>query len=249
MHVSRMVFLAGAVTIFLYACTGSPAPTVNGDAASEWPTVGGNPSAQRYSELSDIQKTNVSRLRPAWTYHSGDASKGDKQHGGTALEVTPIMVGDSLYFCTPFNRIISLDAESGAERWKFDSKANLNGVYTPVCRGVAYWHDEKAAEGVKCRNRIFMGTVDAKLWAVDAADGLPCKDFGDEGRINLLDGIGEVRPAEYYPTSAPLVIDGLVVIGAFVKDVQRLHAPGGAVRAFDTRNGELKWVWDPVPPD
>lgn len=246
---SRIAFWAGALTAFLYGCTGSAPPTVNGDAVSEWPSVGGNASAQRYSELGDIRKNNVSRLRLAWTYHSGDASKGDQQHGGTALEVTPIMVGDSLYFCTPFNRIVSLDAESGAERWKFDSKANLNGVYTPVCRGVAYWHDDKAAEGEKCRNRIFMGTVDAKLWAVDAADGLPCKDFGDGGHINLLDGIGEVRQAEYYPTSAPLVIKGLVVIGAFVKDVQRLHAPSGAVRAFDTRTGELKWVWDPVPPD
>src|ERR1700678_1537015 len=99
MQVSRMVLSIGASGLLLCACSNGPPPPGNGDAAADWPIVGGNRSAQRYSELGDINKDNVSRLRLVWTYHSGDASKGNKQHGGTALEVTPIMVGDSLYFC------------------------------------------------------------------------------------------------------------------------------------------------------
>ena len=219
------------------------------DAASaQWPSVGGSPGSQHYSPLADIRKDNVAQLKQAWIYHSGDFSKGTPTHGGTALQVTPLMVDGTLYFCTPYNRIVALDAESGREKWKFDSHTRLDAVYTPVCRGVAYWQDARAAATAPCRSRIFMSTVDAGLWAVDAANGQACKDFGKAGRVDLLQGLGEVRQAEYYPTSAPLVIGDLVVSGAFVKDGQRLHAPGGAVRAYDTRSGELKWVFDPVPP-
>jgi quinoprotein glucose dehydrogenase len=217
-------------------------------AATQWPSVGGALESQHYSPLADIRKDNVAKLQVAWTYHSGDFSRGDASHGGTALQVTPLMIDETLYFCTPYNRIIALDAESGREKWKFDAHAKLDGVYTPVCRGVAYWRDTQAAADTPCRERIFMNTLDAKLWAVDAANGHACKDFGDAGKVDLLHGVGEVRLAEYYPTSAPLAVNGVVVVGAFVKDGQRLHAPGGAVRAFDARNGELKWVFDPVPP-
>lgn len=241
----RLPLLVAAVLAFLH---GGPA-AADPAAATQWPSVGGGLSSQRYSPLADIRKDNVAALRPAWTYRSGDFSKGDASHGGTALQVTPLMVDGTLYFCTPYNRIIALDAESGREKWNFDAQPKLRGVYTPVCRGVAYWRDERAAAGAPCRERLYMGSLDAKLWSVDAASGRPCADFGTAGRVDLLQGIGETRLAEYYPTSAPLALGGVVVIGAFVKDGQRLQAPGGAVRAFDARSGELRWVFDPVPPE
>ncbi len=100
-------------------------------------------AASDYSPLADIRKDNVAQLKPAWIYHSGDFSKGNATHGGTALQVTPLMVDGTLYFCTPYNRIVALDAESGREKWKFDSHARLDAVYTPVCRGVAYWQDAR----------------------------------------------------------------------------------------------------------
>jgi quinoprotein glucose dehydrogenase len=231
-----------------FAATASPYGAVADDSGASWPTVGGNGGSQHYSPLADIRADNVEKLKLAWTYHSGDFFKGDKTRGGTALEVTPLMVDDSLYFCTPFNRVIALDAESGRQKWAFDPHADLHGVYAPVCRGVAYWHDADAGAKGPCSSRIFVNTVDAKLWAVDAADGHACKDFGDNGEVDLLKGLGDVRSGEYYPTSAPLVIDNVVATGAFIKDNQRLHAPGGAIRAFDVRSGALRWVWDPVPP-
>jgi len=225
--------------------------TAGADAIStgavDWPTTGGGAASQHYSPLAQIRRDNVTQLTPLWTYHSGDMSKGDANHGGTALQVTPLMIDGTLYFCTPYNRIIALDAETGAEKWKFDSHANLKGVYTPVCRGVAYWSGARATARV-CASRIFMNTLDSKLWAVDAATGKPCQDFGSGGKVDLLQGLGDVREAEYYPTSAPIVVGDIVATGAFVKDGQRLHAPSGAVRAFDVRSGELKWVFDPVPP-
>jgi len=218
------------------------------EPATQWPSVGGNDGGQRYSPLNQIGKTNVVALKPAWTYRHGDFSSGTAQHGPTAFEATPLLIDGTLYFCTPYNRVIALDAESGAERWRFDPKTRLDAVYSPVCRGVAYWRDAEAPAGAQCRERIFTGTVDARLIALDARTGKPCPDFGDAGEVNLLHGLGDVRPGEYSVTSAPLVVNDVVATSAFVKDGQRLNAPSGAVRAFDARSGELRWVWDPVPP-
>jgi len=218
------------------------------ETASQWPSVGGNAGGQRYSPLTQIDKNNVAKLKPVWTYHHGDFSAGNQQHGATAFEATPILVDGTLFFCTPYNRVIALDAQSGAEKWRFDPQVKLDGVYSPVCRGVAFWRDENQAVGSACRDRIYTGTVDARLIALDARSGERCRDFGRAGEVNLLDGLGDVRAGEYSVTSAPLVVGDVVATGAFVKDGQRLNAPGGAVRAFDTRSGELRWVWDPVPP-
>jgi quinoprotein glucose dehydrogenase len=153
-----------------------------------------------------------------------------------------------LYFCTPYNRVIALDALSGKEKWKYDPKVNLTGVYSALCRGVSYWQDPAAEPASACAKRIFTGTLDARLIALDAQTGKPCEGFGEQGSVNLLRGLGDVRPAEYSVTSPPLVIGERVLTGAFVQDGQRTDAPSGAVRAFDVRTGELQWVFDPVPP-
>ncbi|HEY3699708.1 MAG TPA: pyrroloquinoline quinone-dependent dehydrogenase [Spongiibacteraceae bacterium] len=228
---------------------------------NEWPYVGGSIGGQRFSALTSINKNNVKQLHVAWTYHHGDFSTGDKEHGATAFQVTPIVIDGTMYFCTPYNRVIALDAETGHEKWTFDPKTNLNGVYTPTCRGVTYYRDNQAgyrdnqmgrdaqaAAGQVCKDRIFVNTVDARLLSIDAKTGKACADFGKGGAVNLLDGLGKVELGEYYPTSPPLVINNVVLTGAFIKDGQRIDAPGGAVRAYDARTGELKWVFDPVPP-
>ena len=149
---------------------------------------------------------------------------------------------DSLYFCTGFNRVFALDPESGEERWVFDPELKLDkleGPYTRVCRGVAYWEDAQATGGGACRERIFTGTLDSQLIALDAETGQPCADFGRRGRVALREGIGDAEPWEYYPTSPPLVIRDVVVIGALVSDNLRHDAPSGVVRAYDARSGEF----------
>jgi quinoprotein glucose dehydrogenase len=225
-----------------------PSAPMPADGIAQWPNLGGNADSQRYSPLADIRKDNVARLKPAWTYRNGDFSHGNKLHGPSSFQVTPLMIDGTLYFCTPFNRVIALDAETGQQKWRFNPKVKLDGVYAPTCRGVAYWHDEQAQADTACRDRIFATTVDAHLWAIDAHTGTACGNFGTSGAVDLLQELGDVRLGEYYVTSAPLAIDDVVATGAFVKDGQRLHAPGGGVRAFDARTGELRWVFDPVPP-
>ncbi|WP_170150187.1 pyrroloquinoline quinone-dependent dehydrogenase [Parahaliea mediterranea] len=217
----------------------------HGGPVATWPAVGGNAAGQRFSPLQQITPENVDQLEVAWVYHTGDVSAGTKTHGATAFQATPLVVGESMYFCTPYNRIVSLDPETGAERWTFDPKVDLTGVYTPACRGVAYWEGAKAAS---CQQRILSGTLDARLLAVDATTGQPCEDFGDGGSVDLTANLGDLRLAEYYVTSAPLVVGDLVITGAFVMDGQRVDAPPGVIRAFDVRSGKLVWAFDPVPP-
>lgn len=241
----RPLLLLVPALLGLAAC--EPAPLDYSGPVSGWPAVGGNAGGQRFSALTQIRTDNVDQLEVAWQYHIGDSSPGTSTHGATAFQATPLVTNGTLYLCTPFNRIVALDPETGAERWIHDPGVDLTGVYTPTCRGVAYWESERR-ESQACSKRILSGTLDARLLAVDADTGRPCREFGDNGSVDLKANLGDLRLAEYYVTSAPLVIDDLVVTGAFVKDGQRVDAPPGVVRAFDVRSGELVWAFDPVPP-
>lgn len=234
----------------LIACDQAPVPMALNGPIDDWQSIGKTPGGQRFSALTQINRDNVSQLKVAWEHRSGDYSTGTEQHGPTALQVTPLVVDGSLYYCTPYNRVFALDAESGAERWHFDPHTDLRNVYTPTCRGLAYWAAQTAGSDRRgiCTTRIFTGTLDARLLALDAQTGEACADFGASGAVDLRDGLGDVRKGEYYMTSPPVVLGDLVIAGAFVQDGQRTDAPGGAVRAFDARSGALVWVWDPVPP-
>ncbi len=230
------------------ACS-PPAAVPEGGPVAGWPVYGGTPGGTRYSPLTQITPENVRALEVAWTYHHGDIEDGSHGVGvRSGFQTTPILVEDTLYFCTPFNRVIALDAESGAERWSYDPHLDRDGLYLFNCRGVAAWLDARAPEDAACRRRIFTGTLDARLIALDAETGRPCEGFGEDGVVDLREGIGDTRPGEYGMTSPPAVLGDRVITGAMVLDNRRTDAPGGVVRAWDARTGERVWAWDPVPP-
>jgi quinoprotein glucose dehydrogenase len=238
------------LALLIAACGPSAAPDLSGPVA-DWREYGGDKGGLRYSPLNQITADNVSRLEVAWVHHHGDVSDGSDGTTRTSFNVTPIAVGDALYYCTGFNRVFALDAETGEQRWVFDPgqrQRKIQGPYTRVCRGVAYWESQAASATGACRERIFTGTLDAELLAIDADTGRPCADFGEGGRVALREGIGDAEPWEYYPTSPPIVVGDVVVVGALVADNVRTDAPSGVVRGFDARSGALRWAWDPVPP-
>ena len=209
-----------------------------------WEHYGGDVGGLRYSPATQIDATNVHHLREAWHYRTGDLWDG--RGGGTAFENTPILVGDDLIVCTPYNRLIALDAETGEERWVFDPELDRSVHYSNqfLCRGVVAWTDP-GATGLPCATRILMATAESQLWAIDAADGRPCPGFGDSGAVDLKATVGELAyPGEFHVTSAPIVLAESVIVGSAVGDNVRRDAPSGAVRAFDVRTGAPRWVWD-----
>jgi len=227
------------------ACGGETAGEAPGPAAG-WPSYGGDAGGLRWSPLDGIDRENVAALEVAWTFHTGDVDPTGGRH--TAFEATPVLHGDTLYFCSPYDRIFALDAETGVQRWVYDPGVDLDAVASLTCRGVAVAEVEAHARTAPCRTTVFEGTVDARLVAVDAGSGHACEEFGNAGEVDLTRGLGDVRPREYKVTSPPTVVHDVVVVGAQVSDNKRLDAPGGVVRAYDTRTGTLRWAFDPIAP-
>jgi quinoprotein glucose dehydrogenase len=237
--------LALLLVAFGLGCSDA-APDLSGPVA-DWPAYGADAGGRRWSPLTQITPANVDRLEIAWIHRSGDVLDGSTSLGKSSLQVTPILVDGTLYACTPRGRVFALDPESGRERWRYDPGVDASQFYIVNCRGVSHWLDTAAPESASCRRRIFVGTLDARLIALDAATGTPCADFGAGGSVDLGAGIGERAPGEYGVTSPPALIGERVVVGSMVLDNRRTDAPGGVVRAFDARSGELAWSWDPVP--
>ena len=237
--------------VSLVGCENEIALDFDGPVA-DWPYWGGDQGATHYSPLDQITAQNVANLEVAWTHRSGDFFDGSGASKVTAFQATPLVVNDHLYYCTPFMRVFALDPETGEERWRFDPELEARhgeGPYPLTCRGVSYWEDSRAAPGAGCKKRIFLGTADSELFALDADTGRLCPEFGEAGRVALREGIEDAPAWEYHPTSPPQVIGDRVVIGALVADNVRVDAPAGVVRAFDARTGRLAWAWDPVPPN
>ncbi len=217
---------------------------------ADWPYYGGDAGGSRYSPLTQINKSNVAKLKVAWEYHTGDVSDGSDNRRKSEFEATPIVADGTMYVSTPFNRVVALDPETGREKWSFDSKIDLQAGYSEglVNRGVTLWIDPSRAEGEACRRRIFLATIDARLFALDAASGQACADFGPGGHIDLTGGIANItRRGEYEETSAPAIAGDLVIVGSSIADNDRVDSPSGVVRAFDARSGSLRWSWNPIP--
>ena len=237
----------GLLLILAAALASSPARAqISGN--TDWPNYGNDPGGMRYSPLTQINRENVSKLRVAWIFHTGDVSDGSRDRKRSGFEATPILVDGTLYFTTPFNRVVALDPETGKQRWAYDPKIDQTLDYGDglVNRGVATWLDGDRPSGQPCRRRIYEATQDARLISLDSATGKPCLDFGDLGQVNLRDVPG-YRAGWYHMTSPPAVIDDLVVVGSAIDDNQRVMMPAGVVRAFDARSGALRWSWDPIP--
>ena len=221
-----------SILIMLLASTAS---------TEEWRHYGGDAGGMKYSPLEQINRSNVDKLKVAWTYRTGDISDGAKLFVRSAFEATPLMVDNVLYVVTPFNRLIALDAETGREIWAFDPQLFKERSYNLFThRGAAYWTNGK-------QSRLYYGTIDGRLFAINAADGKPVESFGDGGSINLREGMADNHPrAGYGMTSPPAIYGDLVICGSFVSDGEPL-GPSGDVRAFDAHTGKRIWRFHTVP--
>ncbi len=214
-----------------------------------WPAYGGDPGGSRFSSATQINKSNVTQLKVAWTFHTGalphDPNDLDRK---AAFEATPILVDEKLFFTTPYDHVFAINAQTGQKLWEFDPQLELPyGASEVTSRGVSAWRDPKAKPGQPCALRIFFGTLDARLLAIDGATGRRCADFGDNGEIDLANGVKLRDPGDYQVTSAPAVIGDVVITGSSIGDGRAVTLERGIVRAFDVHTGKLRWTWDPIP--
>lgn len=217
---------------------------VSAVTGADWLDFGGDPGGSHYSPLAQINPQSVGKLERIWRYRLPEI---DNPHGRqfVSFEATPLKIGDDLYFCSPDNRVIALDAESGALRWSYAAHDRKWSAFR-VCRGVAAWRatDALSIGQNSCPDRIITATTDARLIALDRRTGKPCASFGNGGIVDLREGMGEVKPGGYTVSSAPLVVRNAIIVGGGVTDNGRSDNPSGVIRAFDAMTGKLLWAWD-----
>jgi quinoprotein glucose dehydrogenase len=210
--------------------------------ASDWGYYGGDTFGQHYSELDQIHRGNVRWLEVAWTYRTGELGKGFAKRDRLSFEATPVLAFGMLYLATPTNIVIALDPETGKPRWRHDPKIDRSAPYgEAVSRGVTPWQDPDITRTGVCSRRIFEGTLDARLIALDAETGRPCGDFGSNGAVDLTHD-----SEDYFVTSPPAVFQDIVIVGSAISDNRATDGKQGVIRAFDARSGALRWSFDPA---
>jgi quinoprotein glucose dehydrogenase len=214
-----------------------------------WPNYGNDPGGTRYSPAKQIDRGNVAQLQVAWTYRTGALPYDEELDKKAAFEATPILVDGKLFLSTPYDHVMALNAVSGVKLWEFDPKLEHPYGFSEVTsRGVSAWRDASIKAGKSCALRIFIGTLDARLIALDGNTGKPCADFGTSGEVDLTTEVKMRDPGDYQVTSAPAIYKDLVITGSSEGDNRAVTLERGIVRAFDARTGKLRWTWDPIAP-
>jgi quinoprotein glucose dehydrogenase len=183
-------------------------------------------------------------LRVAWTFQTGELETyaGTEAIMKAAFEATPVMVGQTLYFSTPSDRVFAIDAFTGKQIWLYDPKVNLHEDYSEITsRGVSIWKPGSTDGGKEMK--VFIATIDGRLIALSAKTGMPIPGFANQGTVDLKSGLGK----NVSVTSAPAIIGNLIVVGSSLGDNNRSDETAGTVRAYDVENGKLIWSWDPIP--
>jgi glucose dehydrogenase len=202
--------------------------------ATDWPAYGGDTGNTRYSPLSQINASNVTRLVQAWTFDTRPAPGG---RGARQAQATPLVVNGVMYVVTAHSSLVALDPASGKQVWVLQHKHNARPP-----RGMAYWPGDRANAA-----RLLFGTGDGFLLAVDARTGQPIPGFGNEGEIDLKKGMKDNFPGVHYGLSgAPVLFKNLAIVGSHTQDSPGLGSKGDA-RAFDARTGKLVWTFHAVP--
>lgn len=239
---------ARALCLAALALGAAAATPAQSPEASDWGYYGGDMFGQRYSSLDQINRANVRHLSVAWTYRTGELGAGFAQARRLTFEATPVLAFGRLYLETGTNIVIALDPASGHELWRFDPRVDRTRRYAEsTSRGVSVWASTDPRRIGPCPRRIFTGTIDARLLALDADTGKPCADFGGGGQIDLTRGVRiRDRPA-YLVTSPPAIYANVVIVGSAIGDNRAADLERGVIRGFDAMTGTLLWSFDPLP--
>ncbi len=240
---NRRHFLSGAVASAI-ARRGASLPSMispsdagsSGSAGSDWRVYGGDAATTRYSPLDQINRSNVSKLKVAWTYRTGDA----RDRPRTTIECTPLVVDGVMFLTTALLKVCALDAATGKSLWSFDPFGGAE--YTKprgVNRGVTYW--------AKGQDRRIFFVAGSRLHALNAKTGKPIPEFGDRGSVDLTQGLDRKIDGLFYSATSPgAVYRNLLILGSICGEGPQPAAPGH-VRAFDVITGRRVWIFHTIP--
>jgi quinoprotein glucose dehydrogenase len=245
-------------TLFKTLSLGAAALVALGTASASaqnqvWDTFNGNLMAQKYSTAAQITPQNVKNLKIAWQIHTGD--KSTKQFGvpaETYFEATPIFANNTVYIGTPFYRIFALTPDTGKVKWIFNPHETLKALTQPgmKSRGVAYWQSTSPVAGQPCQKIVYIGTMTAKLYAVDADTGKACTSFANNGVLDIDQWSTAKGTWPMSILQPPTVYRNMLIIGWSGKDwAIGKRAPAGNVFGVDAQSGQLKWTFHPLPPE
>ncbi len=283
-RLATTAWFALMVSIGLATALVAQQPITPSTARGEWPTYGGDLASTKYSPLDQITAANFATLRPAWRAKSPDGFLSITLPDGSEwsadsktifdelnridpkrwrdgqppfvqnYKATPLMVNGTLYVNTPSSVGAAYDARTGALKWIYNPKSYESGTTTLTLRwnqrGVAYWTDGTD-------ERIYWGTGDGYLVAVDAKTGRPAAGFGDHGKVDLMEGLPRAKRGTrdylnaltYSVQSPPIVVKDMVItpaaISSLIKSKEQIP---GWIRAFDVRTGKVRWTFQTVPP-
>jgi len=218
-------------------------------ARGEWPAYAGTYSAQRYSPLDQIDRSNAARLAIAWRWRSPDQAlreKGVRADPPRVNEGTPVMANGTLYVSTSLSQVAAIDAATGRQKWLHDTQAYRFGPYPAndgwLHRGVAYWKSGTD-------ERVIILTAYAQMVALDARTGEPIPGFGSGGNVDLTRDLHRAVDRNYYTmTSPPVIVRDVIVVGSSVWDWWASRPlPPGDVRGYDVRSGKLLWTFHTIP--
>jgi len=223
--------------------TGQPIPLV--PETPTWDSFHGQLNAQKYSPLDQITTDNVGQLEKVWEVHTGDVSDGSGERPATVWSATPIFANDTLYIGTPFYRILALDPATGEQKWSFDTQSKLEAMTQPALknRGVAYWQADDPVAGKPCQKIVYIGTMDARLFAVDADTGKACKSFADNGVLDINQWNDTHAKWPLSVLQPPTVVGDHLILGWAGKDWAFEQAPPGTVFSINARTGEREWTF------
>lgn len=211
-----------------------------------WESWGGDSGGSRFSPLTQITPANVWALKPAWTYHIGMPEV--RKMNSATFQATPVIADNRMYLCSGAGKIVALDPETGKEIWATEPKSDIFSTYMQNCKGVTFARDAAAKPGEACATRIFAGTLDGRMVALDAATGRFCAGFGNNGILDLKPGLGKTERGDLAIASPPVVINNLIVVNGRIPDNMRADTPAGAIRAFDLHTGKPAWSFNALPP-
>lgn len=204
-----------------------------------WASYLGDKHSSQYSPLTQINKENVKNLKVAWTYHAGDA---DTVKNRTQIQCNPLVIDGILYGSSPQLKFFALDAKTGKELWKFDPFAanDYKAFGMGVNRGVTYWTD-----GTEKRLLV---TAGPHIYAINAKDGTLFQDFGDNGKVDLHDGLERNIQELFINSNTPgIIYKDKLIMGCRVSESGGAGSVPGHIRAYNVKTGEQEWIFHTIP--